>query len=117
MPAPELTPHVRALPAGRELDRVAMRCAEERTLLVDCAPLLADGERIDSVTQAQAQPAGVRVVGQLRARPGGALVEVPVRTPAAHDVKTWRDFSVSARLRTSRGQHLVMAFTVRVHRE
>ena len=115
MPA-DMTPHAHAVPAGREPERVAVRVGEDRTLLIDCAALLSDGERIASCVAAMAQPPGLRVTGAPRVRPG-SLIEMSVRAPAAAEVKTWRDYSLSARVRTTRGQVLSAIVTVRVHRE
>lgn len=109
-------PHARAVPAGHEPERIAMRAGEDRTLLIDCAPLLAEGERVDGIAGASVHPAGLRVTRTPRMRSGG-LAELSVRAPAATEIRTWRDFALSARLRTSKGQSLALVVTVRVYRE
>ncbi|ODU07985.1 MAG: hypothetical protein ABS84_14845 [Rubrivivax sp. SCN 71-131] len=116
MPA-DLHAHAAARPAGQAPERVDLRAGEERTLLLDCRALLGTGELIESAPAATATPAGLRV-STVRSR-AGTHVELSARCPAIGEMRgaPWRDYLVTARLRTTRGQVLQAALTLRVHAE
>lgn len=113
MPA-DPTPHARALPPGKTPERVTMRAGEERALLIDCSALLSDGERIESAAAAQAQPAGLRVMGATRVRASAGTIEVILRAMSADDARARSDYRLTCALRTTRGQRLSAVVGVRV---
>lgn len=113
--ADDLVADARALPAGKAPERIEVRAGETRVVLIDCAPLLREGELIEAATGAATTPSGV-TVGAVRTRQA-RYVEAQLRAPAGADIKTWRDYLLTARLRTTRGQSLQACVTLRVHRE
>lgn len=112
----DIAADARALPPGKTPERIDVRASETRLLVLDCAMLLREGERIEVATGAGGTPAGL-TVGAVRARQA-RFVEMQVRAPAAGDGRaTWRDYLLTAKLRTTRGQSLQACVTLRVHRE
>lgn len=113
----DLHAHAAARAPGQAAERVDLRAGEDRTLLLDCRALLGAGELIEAAPAASATPAGLRAA-VVRTRAGTHL-ELSARCPTTAELRgaPWRDFLVTARLRTTRGQVLQAALTLRVHAE